>query len=167
MAKPGQPSCGAAGCLVIIAFAGLATVISWFSPKPRNVAPSVVPQPTADVAPIGEAAPTAIVAPLRKSLNVGDTGKLMLQGGSGVWLCLDEASWDAMLDAQNAGARGGPGSLALIYRLAKADKVKFYPNGTRVLVIKNGMVSKQVEVIEGDDRGDQGWVQFELVAPEK
>jgi hypothetical protein len=83
---------------------------------------------------------------------------------NGVWLALDENSWDAMLDAQNEGAKEGPGAGSALFRLAQAGKVRIYPIGTRVRVLKSGFGSRLVEVLEGPDRGDRGWVQSELVS---
>lgn len=107
--------------------------------------------------------PAATPAP-RKAVDVGSEGKLKLPGGSGVWVCLDESSWDEMLSAENKGAAGGPGAGAAIYRLAEARKIRKYPNGTKVRVLHARIFSRQVEVIDGPDRGDTGWVQAEFVS---
>jgi hypothetical protein len=97
--------------------------------------------------------------------GVGEEGQLKGLGlVNGVWLALDENSWDALLDAQNQAGQGGPGAGAALFRLAEAGKVKIYPIGTRVRVVKSGLASRLVEVLDGPDRGDRGWVQFELVS---
>ena len=56
-----------------------------------------------------------------------------------------------------------PGSRAAIYDLANAGRIRVYPNGTQVRVIESRSARKLVEVIEGEDRGQSGWVQVEFV----
>jgi hypothetical protein len=68
-----------------------------------------------------------------------------------------------MLDAQNL--TSAKESASALYRLAEAGKVKFYAIGTPVRVIKSDVGRLKVEIAEGPDRGDQGWVQVEFVLP--
>jgi hypothetical protein len=104
--------------------------------------------------------------PAASSPVVGEEGQLKGLGQkNGVWLALDQDSWDDMLDAQNKAAQGGPGAGAAIHRLAESGKIRIFPIGTRVRVVKSGFASRRVEILEGEDRGKRGWVQIELVSP--
>lgn len=102
----------------------------------------------------------------KRFLGVGEVGRLTLPGATGVWIALDESAWTPMIDAENEGARGGPGSGAAMYELAHAGRIKFYAVGTRVKVVGTNTFSRQVEVLDGEDQGDRGWVQMEFVGPE-
>src|SRR5271157_105151 len=93
--------------------------------------------PPIPAAPIAKA--MAVASPSLRFLGVGETGKLGYPNGpqglqvlvghqSVIWLAIQESAWKEMLDAENAN------SLALMYRLAHAEKVKAYPVGTKVLV---------------------------------
>jgi hypothetical protein len=105
-------------------------------------------------------------SPATSSPGVGEEGQLRGLGlKNGVWLALDEDSWNDMLDAQNKAAQGGPGAGSALYRLAESGKIRIFPIGTRVSVVKTGFASRQVEILEGEDRGKRGWVQLELVSP--
>jgi hypothetical protein len=96
--------------------------------------------------------------------RVGDLGTLHLPGGGGeVWLATSEEDWDAMLEAQDAAARGGPGSGEALSRLAAAGRVRAYASGTRVRVTKISSSSRFVEVLDGEDKGRSGWVQREFI----
>jgi hypothetical protein len=96
--------------------------------------------------------------------RVGDLGTLHLPGGGGeVWLATSEEDWDPMLEAQDAAARGGPGSGEALSRLAAAGRVRAYASGTRVRVTKTSSSSRFVEVLDGADEGRSGWVQREFV----
>jgi hypothetical protein len=76
---------------------------------------------------------------------------------------LGDSSFNDMLDAQNlASAKEAAPALQ---RLAQAGKIKFYAIGTPVRVIKSDVGRLKVEIAEGPDRGDQGWVQVEFVMP--
>jgi hypothetical protein len=107
-------------------------------------------------------APVASTSP---RLQVGADAVLDLPGATGVWLATNDEDFDAMIDAENAAAKGGPGAGAAIYRLAESGRARKYPVGTRVVVQKLGLFSAFVEVIEGPDRGRSGWVQIEIVRP--
>lgn len=96
--------------------------------------------------------------------RVGDLGTLHLPGGGGeVWLATSEEDWGPMLEAQDAAARGGPGSGAAMSRLAAAGRVRAYASGTRVRVTKVSSSSRFVEVLDGEAKGQSGWVQREFV----
>ena len=69
--------------------------------------------------------PISAAGPSR--LAVGGSAVLGLPGMNGVWLCRDGADWDAFLDAENAGARGGPGSRAALTRMAADGRARVYP----------------------------------------
>ena len=68
-----------------------------------------------------------------------------------------------MLEAQDAAARGGPGSGEALSRLAAAGRVRVYASGTRVRVTKIASSSRFVEVLDGEGQGRSGWVQREFV----
>jgi hypothetical protein len=94
----------------------------------------------------------------------GDLGTLRLPGGGGeVWLATSDEDWAPMLEAQDAAARGGPGSGEVMSRLAAAGRVRAYASGTRVRVMKISSYSRFVEVLDGEDKGRSGWVQREFI----
>ena len=74
-----------------------------------------------------------------------------------VWIARQGSAWNDMLDAQNAR------SLDTLSRLSGEGKVKAYPSGTKVEVIRTMVFSRKVVIAEGEDAGDMGWVQFEFV----
>jgi hypothetical protein len=104
-------------------------------------------------------------APAGAALHAGDPARLDLPGANVVWLATTDDDWDALLDAENIGAKGGPGSLAPISRLAEAGRARCYANGTPVIVRKTAFMSIFVEIAEGEDAGRSGWVQREFVKP--
>jgi hypothetical protein len=106
-----------------------------------------------------------VATDLEWALNVGQVGELGHKDGgmTTVWLCLDETWWDAMLDAQKEAANGGADAGASLYSLANTGKIKVYAAGTKVRLLKSSAFSRQVEVLDGDDKGDVGWVQNENV----
>jgi hypothetical protein len=94
----------------------------------------------------------------------GDLGTLQLPGGGGeVWLATSDEDWAPMLEAQDAAARGGPGSGEALSRLAAAGRVRAYASGTRVRVTKISSSSRFVEVLDGEAKGRSGWVQREFI----
>lgn len=163
---------------VIITIAG-AWVISGISKRsaPVQVMPGQAVVRQKATTPRSEIVQAAPQKPSQRFLSVGEIGRLGFQGqndagslGSVIWVCLNEASWNDMLVAENTAARGGPGDRSLRYQLAVADKIRCYGAGTKVKVIKSGPTSTKVEVLEGrfgevEDQGDVGWVQTELVLP--
>lgn len=88
----------------------------------------------------------------------------VLGGSSAVWLATTSDDYDAMLDAQNAAARGGPGAGSLMLRLAESGRARAYPGGSEVQVIETAVGSALVEIASGEDKGRQGWVQKEMLA---
>jgi hypothetical protein len=144
--RSGKIGCGS-WLFILVVVAGILAVAS-----KRDGPPSPAPS-----------SPPPGVAPGRRPLRLGDVGELRLDGASGVWIALDEASWDAMIGAEVEGARGGPGAGAAIYRLARDGKARKFPVGTRVRVVHLGFASAQVEVLGGEEAGARGWVQSEFV----
>lgn len=141
--------CSPVGCLTILGLMFVAgIVISIQSPPGRR--------PTAGVPAVEESRPAR--------LTVGEVGQLAGLH-NGIWLARTDADWDPMIDAQIAAAQGGPGSGAPLNRLAEAGRVRFYAIGTKIQVMERAVFSSRVEVIEGPDKGESGWVQNEFVRP--
>jgi hypothetical protein len=151
--RPGK--IGSSGLLIALVLAiGICVVISMREPKPG----------AAEGQPSGPPPP-----PTKPAFHteLGSFAKLGAEGMKTVWLCLDEASWNDMIDAQNLASKGGQGAGGPLYRLASAKKIRVFPAGTRVRVTKTGVTSRRVEVLEGDEIGTDGWIQTELLREDR
>jgi hypothetical protein len=136
--------CGGIILIALIGFVGL-MILGTLSPHPpRPPAPTGPPPPP---------------APSRPVAHVGDRAVLDRPGGIIVTLAVDDAAWDEMLDAQNADSR------ELMDRLVQQGRVIREANGNTVLVVKQGIFSVFVQVVDGIHNGAEGWVQSEFVRP--
>jgi hypothetical protein len=86
-------------------------------------------------------------------LAVGDEAILESPSGTGVWLAVDDASWDAILDAQERM------DLEDITLLLARGKVVQERNGTRVEVLSTPDYSVRVCIRDGSHQGVNAWVQ--------
>jgi membrane-associated protease RseP (regulator of RpoE activity) len=109
-----------------------------------------------------------------RSVPPGSNGKLGYypeSKASTIHVCLDEASWKEVINRKNAVADGGPDkSNAVLVRLILAGKFKEFKVGTRVRVIEylalptaEFMPSAKVQVLDGENKGQVGWIFSENV----
>jgi hypothetical protein len=110
------------------------------------------------VAPQKEERPQiAPAAPSLPALHKGDVAVLELPGGNGVWLAIDDESYESMLDAENRK------DSAEMDTLMGDGKVIREPNGTSVKVIGTSAFSLKVRILGGLRQGSEVWVQREFV----
>jgi hypothetical protein len=102
---------------------------------------------------------------LLRRVKPGAIGTLDLPGASAVWLAADLDAFGPMLDAQNAGAKGGAGAGAGIHRLAEAGEIRPLACGTRVVVRDVRPLSIEVQVTHGEECGRVGWIQRDFFRP--
>jgi len=89
---------------------------------------------------------------------VGSDGRLVIGEGP-VDLGVDDDAFDAL---SNARVANDPTGRRAVLASGRAFTV---PEGTRVRVIGNGFVKKQVRILEGPHAGESGWIPFEWVKP--
>jgi hypothetical protein len=87
----------------------------------------------------------------------GYTGVLYGDEGGSIYLCVDLASWDAMVAAQNAGNN------AELSSMVAKGKVIREPVGTRVMVTALTHNSRKVRVLEGPNTEVQAWLPVEFI----
>lgn len=92
------------------------------------------------------------------SLRVGEEGRLD-NGGNLAFVAVDDAAFDALNKAANAGDQVG------IADLITAGRVFTVSQNTRILVIENGIFSVKIRVTDGPQQGKSGWVPAEFVKP--
>lgn len=95
--------------------------------------------------------------------DVIQAGDVRVLGDKPTWVATTGDDFDAMLDAQNAADRGGPGSRAMLFRLAESGRIQLCPAGAEVVVMETGFASARIEVTKGEYKGRGGWVQKELI----
>jgi hypothetical protein len=98
-------------------------------------------------------------APPKRAMHAGDEGMIGKRGRGNYMLAVDDASWDAMIDAQVIKDREG---LAL---LIAEGNVLVVEAGTRCRVVKTGLTSTRVRILEGQHSPADGWIQREFVHP--
>lgn len=84
-----------------------------------------------------------------------------------VWMALGADNYDALLDAQNAIARGGQGAGALRLRLADANLIFVVEAGCPGLVRSTGLGWADVELTKGKYKGRVGRIQRELLSKQR
>jgi hypothetical protein len=135
-------------------------VASLIGPRsPRSGAPTPAAPPPA-ASPDGSGLPPP---PTGTTVSVGDFGVLELRGARYIWLAVKDEDWNPLIDAENFGAKGGEGATEPLKDLVKAGRAFGCPRGTRVRVEKTSFASRFVRVLEGEEKGSTGWVQYEFV----
>jgi hypothetical protein len=90
-------------------------------------------------------------------LAVGDEAILEFRGCKGVWLALDDESWDAVRDAEQRR------DLEEVAFLLARGRIIQEPNGTRVDVLRTPDYLVRVRIRNGVHRNFEAWVQRSCV----
>lgn len=97
------------------------------------------------------------------AVSAGDAVSIGKAGEPPAWLALGPENYDALLDAQNAIARGGPGAGALRLRLAESNLIFLVEPGCPGLIRDTGLGWADVEILAGKYKGRVGRIQRELL----
>jgi hypothetical protein len=124
-------------------------------------------KPAAELAAPVIAAPAAGAPAELEPVEAGAVGTLEHDGQQSVWLARSLPDYHEMLAAElslyNTDPNRPAGGGAAIYRLSKANRVRAYAVGSKVRVLKSEGRPLLVQVLAGEDKGERGWVQREMV----
>jgi hypothetical protein len=104
----------------------------------------------------GPAPATPAPAPIAPSMPVVSVGDVVTldDGDTMCALAADDEAWDAMIGIQNAGGDMMP--------LVRERRVFPAPRGSTAKVIRTGVTSYQLQLLDGPHAGRIGWIQREF-----
>jgi len=81
---------------------------------------------------------------------------------TGVWVAA-EGAWDDMMNAEDQLRIGGPGAELSMMKLFEEHRIALFPVGTRVRVLATSFTARKIMILDGERKGDEGWVPTEHV----